>query len=198
MTQQIIDSAELQELKAQFTLLDHKLDKQRIINEEILKDSMTRKLSRVEQWYQSRFRTSAIAAPIAGVVFLTQFADKGFPYWGFCLLIIATGILEVILNRRAYKALNIGNLPSMSMTEATEHIARHKQLRMMANRILALPLIALIVWTILIASDFAWNLQVIAITVFAMGFTVALGITQQRANKKRLDEVLQQIEKLRG
>ena len=86
----------------------------------------------------------------------------------------------------------------MSMTEATEHVARHKQLRTEANRILTLPLIALIVWTILIASDFAWNLQVIAITVFAMGFTVALGITQQRANKKRLDEVLQQIEKLRG
>ena len=193
-----MDLTELQELKAQFTLLDHKLDKQRIINEEILKDSMTRKLSRVEQWYQSRFRTSAIAAPIAGFIFLMRFIDKGFPYWGFCLLIIATGILEVILNRRAYKALDIGNLPSMSMTEATEHIARHKQLRMMANRILALPLIALIVWTILIASDFAWNLQVIAITVFAMGFTVALGITQQRANKKRLDEVLNQIKTLRG
>ena len=193
-----MDLTELQELKAQFNLLDMKLDKQRIINEEILRESMNRKLSRVEQWYQNRFRTSAIAAPIAGVVFLTQFADQGFPYWGFCLLIIATGILEVILNRRAYKALNIGNLPSMSMTEATEHIARHKQLRMMANRILTLPLIALIVWTILIASDFAWNLQVIAITVFAMGFTIALGITQQRANKKRLDEVLQQIEKLRG
>ena len=198
MTHQTMDLTELQELKAQFNLLDMKLDKQRIINEEILRESMTSKLSRVEQWYQNRFRTSAIAAPIAGVVFLTQFADQGFPYWGFCLLIIATGILEVILNRRAYKALNIGNLPSMSMTEATEHIARHKQLRMMANRILTLPLIALIVWTILIASDFTWNLQVIAITVFAMGFTIALGITQQRANKKRLDEVLQQIEKLRG
>lgn len=86
----------------------------------------------------------------------------------------------------------------MSMTEATEHIARQKQLRMMANRILALPFIALIVWTILIASDFACNLQVIAITVFAMGFAIALGITLQRANKKSLDEVLNQIKTLRG
>lgn len=193
-----MDLSELQELRKQFNLIDEKLDKQRIINEEILRESMTSKLSRVEKWYQNRFRTSAIAAPIAGVVFLTQFVDKGFHYWGFCLLIIATGILEVILNNRAYKALSIGNLPSMSMTEATEHIARHKQLRMMANRILAIPLIALIVWTILIASDFAWNLQVIAITVFAMGFAIALGITQQRANKKRLDEVLNQIKTLRG
>ncbi len=193
-----MDLSELQELRKQFNLIDEKLDKQRIINEEILRESMKSKLSRVELWYQNRFRTSAIAAPIIGIVFLTQFVDKGFHYWGFCLLIIATGILEVILNNRAYKALSIGNLPSMSMTEATEHIARHKQLRMMANRILAIPLIALIVWTILIASDFAWNLQVIAITVFAMGFTIALGITQQRANKKRLDEVLNQIKTLRG
>jgi hypothetical protein len=193
-----MDLTELQELRKQFDLIDEKLDKQRIINEEILRESMTSKLSHVEKWYQNRFRTSAIAAPIVGIVFLTQFADKGFHYWGFCLLIIATGILEVILNNRAYKALDIGNLPSMSMTEATEHIARHKQLRMVANRILTLPLIALIVWTILTASDFAWNLQVIAITVFAMGFTVALGITQQRANKKRLDEVLNQIKTLRG
>lgn len=193
-----MDLSELQELRKQFNLIDEKLDKQRIINEEILSESMKSKLSRVELWYQNRFRTSAIAAPIIGIVFLTQFVDKGFHYWGFCLLIIATGILEVILNNRAYKALSIGNLPSMSMTEATEHIARHKQLRMMANRILALPLIALIVWTILIASDFAWNLPVIAITVFAMGIAFVLGITQQRANKKRLDEVLNQIKTLRG
>ena len=193
-----MDLTELQELRKQFNLIDEKLDKQRIINEELLRESMTSKLSRVEKWYQNRFRTSAIAAPIAGVVFLTQFADQGFPYWGFCLLIIATGILEVILNKRAYKALDAANLPSMSMTEATEHVARHKHLRKVANSILALPLIVLIVWTILIASDFAWNPTVITITVFAMGVTVGLGITQQRANKKRLDEVLQQIEKLRG
>ena len=84
------------------------------------------------------------------------------------------------------------------MSVATVHVARHKQLRMMANRILTLPLLALIVWTILIASDFTWNLPVIAITVFAMGTAIALGITQQRKNKKRLDEVLTQIKTLRG
>ena len=198
MTQQIIESTELQELKAQFNLLDSKLDKQRIINEEILRESMSSKLSRVEQWYKNRFRTSAFAAPIAGIIFLTQYIDKGFQYWGFCLLIIATGILEIILNKRAQKALDTSNLLSMSMTEATERVARHKDLRTRANRILTLPLIALIVWTILIASDFTLNLPVIAITIFAMGACIGLGITQQKANKKRLDEVLQQIEKLRS
>ena len=191
------DLTELQQLREQFNLIDEKLEKQRIINEEILHASMAGKLSRVERWYRNRFSTSALAAPVVGVVFLSQFADRGFHYWGFCLLIIATGVLEIILNSRAYKALDLANLPSMSMAEATEHVARHKQLRMTANRILALPLMALIVWTILIAGDFAWNIPVIALTVFAMGIAVALGITQQRANKKRLDEVLNQIKVLR-
>ena len=40
-----------------------------------------------------------------------------------------------------------------------------------------------------------WRLPV---RVASMGVGIGLGITQQRANKKRLDEVLQQIEKLRG
>ena len=44
MTQQIIDFAELQELKHQFSLLDEKLEQQRIVNEEIIKESMKEKL----------------------------------------------------------------------------------------------------------------------------------------------------------
>ena len=69
---------------------------------------------------------------------------------------------------------------------------------MIADRILSLPLMALIVWTILIAGDFTLKLPVIAITVFAMGAAIVLRVVQQRANKKRLDEVLHQIERLRN
>ena len=45
-----MDLSELQELRKQFNLIDEKLDKQRIINEEILRESMKSKLSRVELW----------------------------------------------------------------------------------------------------------------------------------------------------
>ena len=40
MTQQNLDFEELQELKNQFNLLDVKLEKQRIINEEMIQESM--------------------------------------------------------------------------------------------------------------------------------------------------------------
>jgi hypothetical protein len=191
MTQQNLDLAELQELKNQFSMLDMKLEKQRIINEEMIEESMKEKLSYIERWYKNRFVTSMVAAPVGGIVFMAN------GYWGFGILILLTGLLEFFLNRKAYNALDARNLPGMNMTQAAENIIRHRRLRSITNRILALPLIALIVWTILIAGGYAWNLKVIALTLFAMGASISWGLYEMKMNHKRLDAVLEQIRKLR-
>ena len=47
-----IDFAELEELKTQFNLLNEKLEKQQIINENLIKESMTRKISYVERFHK--------------------------------------------------------------------------------------------------------------------------------------------------
>ncbi len=83
------------------------------------------------------------------------------------------------------------------MTQATENVAKHKQFRSMTNKVLALPVIVLIVWTILIASNYTWNLPVIAITVFMMGISISWGLYLMKQNRKRLEAVLEQIKKLR-
>jgi len=197
MTQQIIDFAELQELKHQFSLLDEKLEKQRIVNEEIIKESMKEKLSYIEKWYRDRMIVSIVAAPIGSIFFYGKYVTEGFGHWGFALMILLIGLLEFFLNRRAYHALDVKNLSNMNMTQATENIIKHKQLRAMTNKVLALPLIVLIVWTILIASNYTWNLLVIAITVFMMGISISWGLYQMKKNQKRLEAVLEQIKKLR-
>ena len=198
MTQQgIIDFAELQELKHQFGLLNEKLEKQRIVNEDIIKESMKEKLSYIEKWYQYRLRVCAIAAPIVSFIFMARYINEGFGHWGFSLLILLTGLVELYLDRKSYRALDIKNLPNLSMTNATENVAKHKQFRSMTNKVLALPVIVLIVWTILIASHYTWNLPVIAITVFMMGISISWGLYQMKENRKRLEAVLEQIKKLR-
>lgn len=189
---------ELEELKQQFNLLDEKLEKQRIINEEIVGEAIKEKLSHIERWYRNRFKVSLVSAPIVGITFLIMYVGKGVGYWGFGMFILAVGAFEYLLNRRCYKALDIKQLPSMSMTEAQERIVNHKRLRSFTDKVLALPYIALIAWTILVASGFAWNTIVIAVTVFAMALSVSLGYCQQKANKKRLDAVLKNIKSLRG
>ena len=198
MTQREIDFKELEDLKQQFVFLDEKLDKQRIISEEIICEAIKEKLSYIEKWYRNRFKVSLLSAPIVGIVFLCMYIGKGAGYWGFGLFILAVGALEYLLNSRCYKALNIKQLPSMSMTEAQERIVNHKRLRSFTDKVLALPYIALIAWTILVASGFAWNTVVIAITICAMALSISLGYCQQKANRKRLDAVLRHIKSLRG
>ena len=198
MTQREIDFKELEELKQQFVFLDEKLEKQRIISEEIIGEAIKEKLSYIEKWYKNRFKVSLVSAPIVGIVFLCMYIGKGAGYWGFGLFILAVGALEYLLNCRCYKALDIKQLPSMSMTEAQERIVNHKRLRSFTDKVLAIPYIALIAWTILVASGFAWNTIVIVITVFAMALSISLGYCQQKANGKRLDAVLKHIKSLRG
>ena len=198
MTQREIDFKELEDLKQQFVFLDEKLEKQRIISEEIICEAIKEKLSYIEKWYRNRFKVSLLSAPIVGIVFLCMYIGKGAGYWGFGLFIFAVGILEYLLNSRCYKALNINQLSSMSMTEAQERVINHKRLRSFTDKVLVIPYIALIAWTILVASGFAWNTVVITITVFAMVLSVSLGFYQQKTNEKRLDAVLKHIKSLRG
>ena len=198
MTQREIDFKELEELKQQFVFLDEKLDKQRIISEDIVGEAIKEKLSHIERWYRKRFSVSLVSAPIVGIVFLVMYLGKGAGYWGFGLFILTVGALEYLLNSRCYKALNINQLSSMSMTEAQERVINHKRLRSFTDKVLAIPYITLIAWTILVASGFAWNTVVIVITVFAMALSISLGYCQQKANRKRLDAVLRHIKSLRG
>ena len=189
---------EFDELKRQFAILDGKLEKQRIISEEIVNEAIKEKLSHIEKWYKNRFTTSMIYSPIISIVFLAMYLDRGAAYWGFSLFILAIGIIEYLLNKRCYKALEIDRLPSMSMTEAQERIINHKRLRSQTEKIMILPYIALIAWTILVASNFGFSVEVFAITIFAMGLSIVWGYRQQKVNKKRLDGILRHIRSLRG
>ena len=189
---------EFEELKERFVLLDKKLEKQRIISEDIVNGAIKEKLSYVERWYKNRFRTSVVWASIISAVFFIMYVNRGVGYWGFSLYVLAVGILEYLLNRRCYRALDMEHLPSMSMTEAQERVVEHKRLRSLTGKIMLLPYIALIAWTILVASGFSWSIVVIAVTTFAMGLSVIWGYCQQKANNRRLDAILQHIRSIRG
>ena len=197
MTQQNLDFAELQELKNQFNLLDMKLEKQRIINEEMIQESMKEKLSYIEKWYQYRLRVCTIAAPIVSFIFMVRYINEGFGHWGFSLLILLTGLIELYLDRKSYQALDIKNIPNLSMTEATENVTKYRHLIKQTNKILILPSIVLVVWAILIACNYSWNLPILAITIFMVGIAISWGLYLAKQNRKKLESVLEQIKKLR-
>ena len=197
MTQQNLDFEELQELKNQFSLLNEKLEKQRIINEEMIQKSMKEKLSYIERWYRNRFYTCVVAAPIVSIIFIVRNITEGVGDWTFGFMILLVALVELYFDRKAYRVLDIKNLPNLNMTQATENVIKHKQLRSLANKVLLLPFIVVIVWTILVAGGYTWNLKIISVTVFMMGLSFSYGFQQMKKNQKRLESVLEQIKKLR-
>ena len=194
MTQQNLD---FEDLKNQYSLLNEKLEKQRIINEEMIQESMKEKLSYIERWYKKQFLVCTIACPIISTIFMIQYMNKGFGYWGFSIFVLVLALVELYWNRICYKALDIKNLSNLNMIQATEKIIKHKQLRTMRNKFFIIPFIILIIWTFLVASEFSWNLPIFILLVFMLCISLSLGIYQSKQNQKKLESVLEQIRKLR-
>lgn len=190
MTQEL-NLSELQEFKEQFRLINGKLEKQRIVNEAILAESMNRNLSLLERSYRNRFSIPLIAAPVLTVVL------SGLHYpWAFILLMDTIALLQLFLDWKSYKALDLKNLFSASLLEAGRRVALYKHHRAQAGRILSLPGIALMGWTALIACRYTWNLPILSLTAAAILIGVFREVAAERADKKALEEVLEKMKNL--
>lgn len=197
MNQQMIDMADFQELKSQFGLLNKKLEHQRIVTDELLQGSMKAKMNSVERWYKQRMLLSGAAAPVVAVVFLARNYDMGVASWGFGLLVLLVGLLELILTLSEYRTLDMAHLPTKSMTEATERVCRHRKMIARNQFILAVPLVVIVVWTVLYASRFTLNLPIIVLTSALIAVSLIWGFKLQKRRCQQIDEVLRQIDRLR-
>ena len=197
MNQQIVDMADFQELKSQFGLLHKKLEHQRIVTDELLQSSMKAKMNAVDRWYKQRMLLSGVAAPVIAVVFISRNYDMGVASWGFGLLVLLVGLLELILALSEYRTLDIVHLATKSMTEATERVCRHRKMVARNQFILSVPLVVVVVWTVLYASRFTLNLPIIALTSALIVVSLMWGFKLLKRRRRQIDEVLHQIEQLR-
>ena len=197
MNQQIVDMADLQELKSQFGLLNKKLEHQCIVTDELLQSSMKAKTNAVERWYKQRMLLSGVAAPVVAVVFIARNYDMGVASWGFGLLVLLVGLLELIFALSEYRTLDIVHLATKSMTEATERVCRHRKMVARNQFILAVPLVVVVAWTVLYASRFTLNLPIIALTSALIAVSLIWGVMLLKYRFRQIDEVLHQIEQLR-
>ncbi len=183
---------ELEALKEQFGYINEKLDKQSLINEKMISETIRTKINRTEQWYKQRFYIYALC-PVG----LVSFINMGF-HWGFIALFIAVSIAQLLLDLKCYKTLNPKELATLPMTKASENVAQHGYWRTIADKSIILPLIILAGWTVIIAADYSMNLPIITITAFTIVLGVIWGVKQQKTNMKKLDEAMEAIRGLKG
>lgn len=191
MTQET-NFAELQELKEQFALLSRKLDKQALINDNMLKETMTRNISVIEREYKSRFQVVLITVPVLTIVFLIMEF-----HWGFILLMDVVALTELLLDWQCYRALAPQRLMSLNMTNAAERVIRYRKLRSLTRRVILIPNIVLTVWAVLIACHYSWNVPILTLCLIVSVVAVEISIYQEKKVNKHLDSLLKHIEELK-
>ena len=132
---------ELDALREQFGYINEKLDKQSLISEKMMSETIRTKINRTEQWYRQRFLIYALC-PV-GIV---SFVNMRF-HWGYIALFVAICIAQFLLDRKCYKTLNPKELAILPVSKASENVAQHGYWRAIADKAMILPLIILAGWT---------------------------------------------------
>ena len=178
----------LDALREQFGYINEKLNKQSLINEKMMSETIRTKINRTEQWYRQRFLIYALC-PVG--------VNMGF-HWGFTALFVAICIAQFLLDRKCYQTLNPKELAALPMTKASENVTQHRYWRAIADKAMILPLIILAGWTVMIAAGYTMNLPLISIIAFVIALGIIWGVKQQKTNMKKLDEAMETIRNLKG
>lgn len=187
-----IDFAELQELKEQFRIINEKLEKQTIINETRIKESMKKKLSYVDRTYKMYKTACVITTPLfIALLFLFNASLV------LCIFAVMSLIVEVILYRREYRKLNTTELMSLSHIEAVERVITFKKNIKKNIIVMLIPGIILFIAFIGLVTDYKFEIS--TVMYYAIFCLLALTYEYVRTKKmfSKLDSVLKQIKELK-
>lgn len=190
---QLIEMGELQELKEQFILLTEKLEKQKIINETLIKESMRRKISYVEKKYKWYFIIATLMTPgILGILLLYK------AHWAIVAFVLLALGIEMLLHYKGYRMLNPNELMVMGFVDASERVSRFKKFFNIVTWVMFVPALIIFIMFIGLMTDYTFHYG----TIIYYGIFVLVALvwefTRKRKMYSRLDEVLKQIKELRG
>lgn len=193
-----ITSPELEEMKQQICLLKEKLEKQTIINDNMIRQAMQQKVSRMHK--------DAIIMIIVAIIGMPYcfffFTLAGFSYWlasGTVLFLLACMIK---LYRNKKKLSHIRTLLSENLIECGKNVLLLKKETAQSFKIM-MPILA--VWVIWFFAeiffvlpqednDFIINITCGSLVGLLIG--LGLGISKHRKNMKTINDILLQINNL--
>lgn len=128
---------EMEQMRSQLNLLKQKLDKQEIVNDRLMRQSMRQKMS----WINKYRWLALLAIPVVALCFLPMTFQLGLSWWlyGFTVLFVAVdAVLDWYVNRTSDRDFMRGNL-----METAQRLTHMKQIR---SRQLLIGTIVLFVW----------------------------------------------------
>ncbi|MBQ7941537.1 MAG: hypothetical protein IJ328_03895 [Muribaculaceae bacterium] len=189
---QALDMVELQELKTQFNLINEKLEKQLIINENLIKESMSKNISYIEKYYKRYLLCYMVITPtiIAYMLLIGV-------HWGLFVFVLLALLVEFMLYYNGYRTLNPKTLMVKSYIDALECVSVFKKRFEMITRIMFIPAVLIVVLLVSHISGYTWDIgRIIFYSLFVLAAWI-FEFVRKRKMFAGLDEVLKQIKELR-
>ena len=188
-----IDFAELEELKIQFNLLNEKLEKQQIINENLIKESMRRKISYVERFHKIYFIVATLTIPVFIALLLLYKAN-----WAIIAFAFTSLLVEIMLHYKAFRTLSPKELLDMNLINAIERVSRFKKRYKIMTWIMLIPALIISVMVIGVLTNYTFDVGHVIYYGLFVATAMIWELTRTRKLFSRLDGVLKQIKELKG
>jgi len=191
------DMQELEQMRKQMDILKQKLDKQEIVNQQMLRHTMKSRMS----WINKYRWISLMAIPFVALCFLLMVHDRLISWWFYAFtvgVVAVSSIMDFFVNRLSDKSIMNENL-----LELSQKLVKMKKIRK-TQTIIGLIVVALwVAWLMYevythgsnnISEEYA-KIMMISMGVGALiggSIGVSIYLKMQRTN----DDLIQQIEDL--
>lgn len=187
-----INNSELETMRAQIALLKEKLDKETIVSEKLLRDTMRHKARTINTnaWI-------SVAASIFVIIWALAYIPKeGFSWW----FAGATVLMMLVCDFFTWKYHKNVNAKTMSGDLLT--VAKvMKQLRDNYKKWLKYSIAMISVWFVWLSIEFCillddWRLAVVMIIALLIGLAIGgfIGLKMHNSVIRNAEEIIQQIE----
>jgi len=187
-----INNSELETMRAQIALLKEKLDKETIVSDKLLRDTMRHKARTINAnaWV-------SVGASVFVIFWaLTTVPSMGFSWW----FVGATILMMLVCDFFTWKYHKDVNAKTMSGDLLT--VAKvMKQLRDNYKKWLKYSIAMISVWFVWLSAEFCiqlkdWKLALIMIIALLVGLSVGafIGLKMHNAVIRNAEEIIQQIE----
>ena len=187
-----INNSELETMRAQIALLKDKLDKETIVSEKLLRDTMRHKARTINNnaWI------SVVASIFVIFWALTFLPSEGFSWW----FVAATILMMLVCDFFTWKYHKDVNAKTMSGDLLT--VAKvMKQLRDNYKKWLKYSIAMIVVWFVWFAIEYCiqlsdWRVAVIMIIALLIGLAIGgfIGLKMHNAVIRNAEEIISQIE----
>lgn len=193
-----ITSPELEEMKQQICLLKEKLEKQTIINDNMIRQAMQQKVSRMHKDAITMIVVAIIGIPYCFFFFMLV----GFSYWlaaGTVLFLLAC---LVKLNQNKKKLSRIRTLLNENLVECGKSVLLLKKETLQSFKIMMPILAAWVIWFfaeiffVLPQDDHDFIISITCGSLVGLLIGLGLGISKHKKDMKTIKDILLQIKDL--